>query len=87
MTYKVALTQRAAKEADALGDEDHDRVLDAFDGLKLNPRPDGVRKLQGRDNDWRIRVGRFRIIYSVDDKEKLVIVRRVAHRKEAYRGL
>ena len=84
MSYKVELTHKAAKETEALGDEEHDHVLDAFEELKHNPRPRGVRKLQNRDNDWRIKVGRLRIIYSIDDEKKLVIIRRVAHRKDVY---
>jgi mRNA interferase RelE/StbE len=56
----------------------------AIDGLAVNPRPPGAVKLAGRD-DFRVRVGDYRVVYAVDDSERLVIVARVAHRREVYR--
>jgi mRNA interferase RelE/StbE len=61
-----------------------DRVRAAIDGLGGDPRPVGCAKLAGRD-DFRIRVGDYRVVYSVDDAERLVIVARIAHRREVYR--
>jgi mRNA interferase RelE/StbE len=61
-----------------------DRVREAIDALAGNPRPHGAVKLAGRD-DYRIRVGDQRIVYAVDDAERLVIVARIAHRREVYR--
>jgi mRNA interferase RelE/StbE len=61
-----------------------DRVRDAIDSLADDPRPRGVAKLAGRD-DYRIRVGDYRIVYAVDDEERLIIVARIAHRREVYR--
>jgi mRNA interferase RelE/StbE len=56
----------------------------AIDGLAANPRPVGCAKLAGRD-DYRIRVGDHRVVYAVDDAERLVMVARIAHRREVYR--
>ncbi|MGH3065388.1 MAG: type II toxin-antitoxin system RelE family toxin, partial [Gaiellaceae bacterium] len=61
-----------------------DRVRLAIDGLAGNPRPVGCSKLAGRD-DYRIRVGNYRVVYAVDDAERLVIVARIDHRREVYR--
>jgi mRNA interferase RelE/StbE len=61
-----------------------DRIQAAIDGLAHNPRPSGVMKLAGRD-DYRVRVGDYRIVYAVDDDDRLVIVARIAHRREVYR--
>lgn len=61
-----------------------DRITAAIDDLALDPRPGGVSKLAGRD-DYRIRVGDYRIVYAVDDDERLVLVARIAHRREVYR--
>jgi mRNA interferase RelE/StbE len=61
-----------------------DRVQAAIDALAADPRPAGAVKLAGRD-DFRIRVGDYRIVYAVDDDELLVIVARIAHRREVYR--
>jgi mRNA interferase RelE/StbE len=52
--------------------------------LADDPRPPGAVKLAGRD-DYRIRVGDYRIVYAVDDEEGLVIVARIAHRRDVYR--
>jgi mRNA interferase RelE/StbE len=59
-------------------------VRRAIDSLAEDPRPRGAQKLAGRD-DYRIRVGDYRIVYTVVDAEQLVIVARIAHRREAYR--
>ena len=56
----------------------------AIDGLGINPRPAGSVKLAGRD-DFRIRVGDYRIVYAVDDAQALVIIARIAHRRDVYR--
>jgi mRNA interferase RelE/StbE len=53
--------------------------------LANNPRPFGSHKITGSENDYRIKVGNFRIIYEVDDKEKLVKVMQIRHRREVYR--
>jgi len=56
----------------------------AIDGLPANPRPVGCAKLAGRD-DYRIRAGDHRVVFAVDDAERLVIVARIDHRREVYR--
>jgi mRNA interferase RelE/StbE len=61
-----------------------DRITAAVDALAVNPRPAGTVRLAGSD-DYRIRVGDYRIVYAVDDAERIVIVARIAHRREAYR--
>jgi mRNA interferase RelE/StbE len=61
-----------------------DRVAGAIDGLANDPRPPGTAKLVGRD-DYRIRVGDYRIVYAVDDDARLVLIARIAHRREVYR--
>jgi mRNA interferase RelE/StbE len=60
------------------------RIRAAIDALADEPRPRGAVKLAGRD-DYRIRVGEYRVIYAVDDDDSLVIVARIAHRREVYR--
>lgn len=61
-----------------------ERVNVAIDALAEDPRPRGATKLAGRD-DYRIRVGDYRVVYAVDDAARLVIVARIAHRREVYR--
>ena len=52
--------------------------------LPENPRPSGCRKLHGSAG-WRLRVGRYRIVYEIDDARQIVTVLKVAHRKDVYR--
>jgi mRNA interferase RelE/StbE len=82
--YRVELTKRARKELDALPDAIGERIFARLEQLKSNPRPADVKKLKGRDA-WRIRAGDYRVIYTIHDNVLLVLVVRVAHRREAYR--
>jgi mRNA interferase RelE/StbE len=61
------------------------RVVAALKGLADNPFPPGCRKLYGAKNDWRIRIGDYRIVYEVDPKRRIVRVMRIRHRREVYR--
>ncbi len=69
----------------ALSAEVHNRVIVAIQSLAANPRPPGCRKLVGSKNDWRIRVGDYRVIYEIADAIRVVRVNRVRHRREVYR--
>jgi mRNA interferase RelE/StbE len=57
---------------------------EAIDGLAEAPQPPGMRKLTGTEQTWRIRIGDYRVIYDLYDEELVVLVLRVAHRKDAY---
>ena len=61
-----------------------DRISIAIDGLAADPRPEGSVKLAGRD-DYRIRIGDYRIVYAIDDSKGVIVVARIAHRRDAYR--
>ena len=60
-------------------------ALKAIIGLAQQPRPAGVVKLAGSTNDWRIRIGEYRIVYEIDDAAQTVTVFRVGHRSDVYR--
>lgn len=81
---EIRLVPAAAREFRRLQGSVRERVRAAIDGLAVDPRPVGCQKLAGRD-DFRIRVGDHRVVYAVDDTERLVIVARIAHRREVYR--
>ncbi len=84
MAYEVFLKRSAEQELRGLPARIHDGVVGALISLKENPRPEGVKKLRGREG-YRIRVGDYRILYLVDDRERIIEVFSVAHRKEVYR--
>ena len=85
-SYRVLIKASAAKEIEAVDQKkDRQRIVAAIHSLAHNPRPVGCEKLAGEDDRYRIRVGRYRIVYSVGDGELLVVVVRVGHRKDVYR--
>jgi mRNA interferase RelE/StbE len=83
--YRVLLERTAEKDLSRLSAEIHDRLIVAIRSLGQNPRPSGCRKLAGSKNDWRIRVGDYRVIYEIADTIRVVRVNRVRHRREVYR--
>ena len=83
--YRVLLERAAEKDLTRLSVEVHDRVIAAIQALAMNPRPPGCRKLAGGENDWRIRVGNYRVVYEIADEIRVVRVNRVRHRREVYR--
>jgi mRNA interferase RelE/StbE len=85
-SYRVVLKPSAAKEIEAVGQKkDRQRIVAAIRSLAGDPRPAGVEKLSGRRDWYRVRVGRYRIIYSIGEAELIVVVVRVGHRREVYR--
>ena len=85
MAYRVEIKASAVKEIVALPKRDQRRVVSAIAALSDDPRPDGVRKLTGSEDAYRVRVGDYRIIYQVLDKVLIVHVIRVGHRRDVYR--
>jgi len=69
---------------DALDDALFARIDLKILALAEDPRPPGCKKLRGYKDQWRIRVGDWRVLYAVDDAVKLVSITRVAHRREVY---
>jgi mRNA interferase RelE/StbE len=85
MLYELIIKPTAEKCLDKLPRPIRQRVVDALKHLQNNPRPTGAIKLVGEENFWRIRIGNYRVVYEIHDKQLLILVLRVAHRKDAYR--
>jgi mRNA interferase RelE/StbE len=85
--YRVKLSKHALKDADRLPEEIWQRILDALRTLEQSPRPHGCVKIRGDVSLYRIRVGDYRALYDIDDANRLVVVMRIQHRREAYRKL
>ena len=84
--YKIELRRKAQHTLDKLPKGDFNAVIEAVKGLADTPRPKGVEKIKSAGL-WRIRQGDYRIVYSIDDGQKTVIILRIGHRREIYRSL
>lgn len=82
-SYRLFIKPSAAKEIEVLPKQDRQKVVAKIDGLASNPRPAGCEKLSGQEQ-YRIRQGKYRILFTINDEDLVVVVVRVAHRKEAY---
>ena len=83
--YAITFARSAGRELESLDASIVRRVISRIDGLAKEPRPSGARKLRGEQNLWRIRIGDYRVIYSVDDRQRIVDIVRIRHRREVYR--
>ena len=84
-SYKIEVSATAEKQLRKLGKENRQRIIEAISSLAKTPRPKGCRKLKGFEDVYRIRVGTYRLIYNIDDKQILIIIIKVGHRKHVYR--
>lgn len=85
--YQLTYEKRALKDLNKIPNVDVERILEVFKELSLNPTPVGSKKLSGKPDLFRVRQGDYRIVYTVDHREKKVKIILVRHRKEAYRQL
>ncbi len=85
--YTVEYDPKAIKELAGLDKPVARRIVKAVGALAADPRPAGCRELTGYPDLWRIRMGSYRVVYTIKDAELLVLALRVAHRSRAYRQL
>lgn len=84
--YEIILTRRTHREYNKLSPADLERIDAALDRLKTNPRPPGNKKIRG--NIYRFRIGDWRVIYAIFDKDRLVLVGKIARCSEdTYNGV
>ncbi|TYQ29268.1 type II toxin-antitoxin system RelE family toxin [Pseudanabaena sp. UWO310] len=84
MSYQIIIPKPVQKQLDRLPKTQRDRAIAAMRSLTNEPRPTGVKKLKGYDETYRIRFGDYRVIYKVQDKELIILLLSVSHRKDAY---
>lgn len=83
--YTVVFVRSARRELERLEAGVARRIIARVEALAGDPRPRGCVKLQGAADLWRIRVGDYRVVYSLNDDARLVDIRVVRHRSDAYR--
>ena len=82
--FEVRVKASAEKDLSKIPRPEQQRIASAMSALSANPRPTGCKKLVNAEF-WRIRVGQYRVVYSIEDKILVIEVVRIAHRKEVYR--
>lgn len=86
MSYKIQIRKHALKELEALPIKANRIIIKAIDGLSIEPRPEGSKKLKGeKEYMWRIRVGDYRVLYTIEDTIRIVDVRKIGHRRNIYK--
>ena len=85
MPYRLVSNKRVDNQLDALPEPVFRRINQALQDLCNNPRPSGVKKMQGTATTYRVRVGGYRIVYGVDDTAQEIRLLRIGDRKDVYR--
>lgn len=86
--YEIQFDRRVKKDFKSIMTQEVARIKAAIAALADNPRPLGCTKLIGKDREYfRIRVGNYRVIYTVEDKVLVIVVVRVGHRRDVYKNL
>jgi len=84
-SYRIEVSATAERQIRRLPRPDQIRVLRVIQALSADSRPPGCRKLSGYDDVFRVRIGRYRVLYSIEDRRLIVIVLKVGDRKDVYR--
>ena len=77
------VSNRLDRELDRLSPGDRERVIAAIDNLAIEPRPKGCEKIEGGAKEYRLRVGRLRVIYQIDDDNQQILIGAIRSRNEA----
>jgi mRNA interferase RelE/StbE len=85
MPYQILIKRSAEKELDALPAHIRKRIIKKILVLEVDPRLPGTKKLQGEDA-FRLRVGDYRVLYTIEDQARLITIYAIGHRSEVYRG-
>jgi len=85
-SYSLRIKPSAVKEIEAIDARaDRRRIVGRIQALAAEPRPPGCEKLSGNRDRYRRRMGRYRIVYAIEDDTSVVTVVRVGHRRDVYR--
>lgn len=86
MTYIIITTKSIQKDLSNLPNEIKEKINIKILLLSENPRPDGVTKLKSYENEYRVRVGDYRIRYEISDKDKTILLLQCKHRRDVYKS-
>ena len=83
-SYRLLIKPSAAEEVEGLPKPERRRIIAKISSLSRDPRPPGCEKLSGHDQ-YRLRQGNYRILYGIEDRDRVVVVVKVGHRRDVYR--
>ena len=86
MAYSILLAPPPERQLKAFSQAVQKCLVKRLKRLQVNPRPQGVKKLTGEDDLYRVREGSYRIIYTIREKALIVLVLKIGDRKEVYRS-
>jgi len=84
-SYRIEVSATAERQIRRLPRADQLRVVRAIQALSIDPRPPGCRKLSGYEDVFRVRIGRYRVLYSIEGRRLVIIILKVGDRKDVYR--
>ena len=84
-SYSIRFLRSAEKDLRRIQKSRIPTILETIEALEENPRPVGCRKLVGSESAYRIRVGDYRVVYTIEDTIRIVEIDRIRHRKDVYR--
>jgi mRNA interferase RelE/StbE len=87
MSYQIQIKRSAQKELEELPKREQRRIVRAIESLSEDPRPQGVRKIVGGEDLYRLRVGDYRVVYQIQEAIVTIWVIRIGHRRDIYRHL
>lgn len=84
--FKLLISSTAEKRLKKIPKKDVVKIVELIQALASNPFPSGCRKLAGEEATYRVRQGLYRVIYEVKNKELTILVLKLGHRKDIYKG-
>ncbi|MBF0369397.1 MAG: type II toxin-antitoxin system RelE/ParE family toxin [Magnetococcales bacterium] len=85
MVYKIIIPSKVEKQISNLPKPEWQRIRNVIDSLETNPKPPGALKMKGQIDRWRIRSGNYRLLYTIEDDQLVVLILKAGHRREVYR--
>lgn len=85
MSYQVEIKKVAVKFLKQIPEKISNKILLEIDALAENPYPPGYKKLKDTDNEYRIRIGDYRVIYSIYNEKLIIEIIKIGHRKDVYK--
>ena len=85
MGYSIKISKSVQKQIDDLPNAMKGRILEKIKGLEIEPCPSGIVKLKNSEQEYRLRIGDYRVRYEIDDAKQTILILQCKHRREVYR--